>query len=117
MGKESFKGEQIKQEKTESKQESEESSTYIKYIGGLLKDRILANKGEYSETLTIKEDGDIEFINAEGSIASLFVVASEKPENIYLFAKKIQEEFPELEFNFERDKHGKRIKYTVKEKE
>lgn len=89
----------------------------IKDMEGLLKEKILTNKGEYSEDLVIKDDGTFESQNPDGSLTSLFANLSEKPENIYLFAKKIQEEFPELEFTFEKDKHGKKIKYTVKERE
>jgi len=88
----------------------------IKDLGNLLKDKILANKGEFSEDLTIRERGYLECENPDGSLTSLFAHLAGNPENIYLLAKKIQEEFPELEFNFERDKHGKKIKYTVKEK-
>jgi len=104
--------ENLENKKNKNKEEERE----IEDLGDLLKSKILGNRGEYSEKLTITGRDDFERQNLDGTLTSFFAHMAQNPENLYLLSKKIQEKFPELEFNFERDENDQWIKYTVKEK-
>ena len=100
----------------DKKNKDKESERMIEDWGIFFKRKIEYNQEEYSEKLTVREKGDFELQNPDGSLVSLFVHMAETPENLYFLSKQIQDKFPELEFNFEKDKYGKWIKYTVKVK-
>ena len=117
MSVENFENKEDKNKQNEKELETLDlDSEQVEDLGRIFKKKILDNKGEYSESLIIDDHGFVNWENPDGSLTSLFSQMAQKPENIYLLAKKIQERFPELEFNFEKDEYGKKLDYTIKEK-
>lgn len=73
---------------------------------------MLEHNNPYSETFLIKENGQFDREKRiDGSTPHM--QEANTPEELYQIAKEIKERYPEYEFSFENDKHGKWIKYTV----
>lgn len=70
-----------------------------------------------SDTISIDTHGQLEFfkdINSYKDQTKLDVALfANTPEDLYKFAKEVQEVYPDYQFSFEVDPEGKWIKYTV----
>ena len=96
------------------KEELEEMDANIKFLAEIIKDKIVSNGGEFSETISITPDGWLKLMDSDEKLKSLFVHhAVEGEEELFKLAKAIQNKSPEIKFNFERDPEGRWIKYTV----
>lgn len=77
----------------------------------------IKGKNEYSETLLIDADGNINREKREDGHPPFIVTPGKikTPEDLYQLLYKIKQEHLNLDFSFEIDKDGKWIKYMVKE--
>lgn len=97
-----------------------EEESYVEDAGEGIRKKVVANGGQFSETLRIKPNGFLDLTDEQGGLKSYFAhVAnagrSGAVEELYKLAFKVQERIPQLAFTFERDTGGQSITYTVKE--
>ncbi len=80
---------------------------------------IKRNGGEYSETLLIKQDGDLDREKSIDGSPPVIMNAGDlkNPEDLYRIMHKISQERPELDISFEADPDRKWIRYRVKKVE
>ena len=103
--------------------EEEDKVKEINDLGVLLKRHMSNSEGKFSETLQIDPKGSLKWETSEGKLVSLFsyiAIADEEKtgsgvESLFRLAKRVNDKFPELHFDFEQDQNRTSIKYTVSE--
>ena len=106
--------ERKKQEEEQWKQKEDERTRdftpadHVKYI----LDRMLKTHNQYSETFRIRPDGTFDKILRLDN-QPVYMEIANTPDELYQFARDIENKHPEYHFSFEIDPEGKWMKYTV----
>lgn len=97
------------------KLDREEAEAMVKDVGEILGRKMKDNNGIFSEILPIKPGGELETVDSNQNVKSLFAVNAGNAEGLFKLAFRVQEKFPNLSFGFDRDPNGQWIKYSVSE--